>query len=127
MMQLKPIVEKVLADNLDARNDDHKLVFLTYKELGFNCQINDGAVILTLKESDLALIPAFESITRLRRQIQNVELRYLPTWGNVLVKRNFTEETVRAIFGESSNVFQNYIFIKTEGARYRQPHTVQMI
>lgn len=115
-------VETVLMQSEQARNDDKHLIFRVLEHLNVPLDKKNNALIISIDLLDS--LPSFESIRRIRQKIQNEEGRFLPTWGNVLVKRGFTEETVRAIFGESSNVFQNYIFIKTEGMRMRMPITV---
>lgn len=109
------LVEKVLSVNQDARNDDRYLIFQVLKL----CDVPGDKDSITLKFDKLDSLPSFESIRRFRQRIQNQELRYLPSWGNVLVRRGFSENEVRCIFGDYSETYQNYVFIKTEGARTR--------
>lgn len=116
MRTLKPIIERVLATHDSARNDDKLLVFYVYRELGFNCNLEHDSVVLVLSNDDLAKMPTFEAITRIRRHIQNKEGRYVPTYAHILVQRQFSQEMVRNIFGDNSNELNGYIFIKENGS-----------
>lgn len=109
------IVETVLRSDVEARNDDKKLIVGCLKELGL---IKNN--MLSVSADDLDKLPSFETITRIRRKIQNEEKRFIPTWANVLVKREFSEDTVKAVFGDSSNEYKQYIFIKSEGMRFKR-------
>lgn len=115
--QIYELVIDVLSKSIDARNDDKVLIFEVLKLTGAEFSEKDNAILI--KQSKLGDLPSFESIRRVRQKIQNGELRFLPTWGNALVKRGFTDDVVRSMFGDQSNVYQNYIFIKTEGMRLR--------
>lgn len=108
----------VLSSNVEARNDDKLLIFNVCKNLNVPLSAK-GELIISVEQ--LGNLPSFESIRRLRQKIQNEERRFLPTYGNVLCRRGFTQETVRSVFGESSNEYKNFMFIKSEGSRYRQP------
>lgn len=115
--ELRDTVEEVLAANEDARNDDKYLIYDVMKKKGVKeIRCVDGTTQLQLSLDDLEKIPSFESITRLRRKIQNDDKLYLPTHATVLHKRGFTEDVVRAVFGDHSNILGRYIFIATEGS-----------
>lgn len=111
-------IVNVLSSSVEARNDDKVLIFNICKNLKVPLSPS-GELIISLER--LGDLPSFESIRRLRQKIQNEEGRFIPTYGNVLCKRGFTQDLVRSVFGESSNEYQNYIFIKTEGSRFKQP------
>lgn len=117
---LKPIVEEVLSQDLDSRNGDKYLIYNVLKKLGVKeLTTADQSKQLQISLDQLESLPSFESITRLRRKIQNDEKRYLPTYAKVLHSRGFSEDTVRAVFGDHSNILGRYIFIASEGA-YRK-------
>lgn len=122
--ELYTLVESTLSKSEESCNDDKCLIFNIFKELGCFSKEADALII---KQSQLSDLPSFESIRRIRQKIQNEEGRFLPTYGNVLVKRGFTEQTVRSIFGESSKTYQAYIFIKTEGARSKVAYEVATV
>ena len=63
----KQIVEELLRDDPRCRKDDKWLIIQTLKKLGFSFYID---------YRDLEDIPAFETITKCRRKIQNEENKY---------------------------------------------------
>lgn len=63
----KQIVEELLRDDPRCRNDDTWLVIQVFRKLGFKFYIN---------HDDLKKLPAFETITKSRRKIQNEENKY---------------------------------------------------
>lgn len=65
--KIKEIVEKLLKEDPRTRTDDKWLIIQTLRKLGFDFYID---------YRDLKDIPAFETITRTRRTIQNQENRY---------------------------------------------------
>lgn len=122
MKELKKVVEKVLSENLYARNEDHILIFKVYEELGFDCAVSDFSIKFRmgfLCVESLKNLPSCESITRLRRQIQNVEKKFLPTDLDVLLRRRFTDEDVKLFFGEQSSLYDDFRFVFTRGERIK--------
>ncbi len=65
---IKTIVEGVLEDDEKARDNDIWLILQTLRRMGFHIFINYG---------EIHKIPSFETITRIRREIQNKEGRFL--------------------------------------------------
>ena len=63
----KQIVEELLRDDPRCRRDDKWLIIQTLKKLGFSFYID---------YRDIKDIPAFETITKCRRKIQNEENKY---------------------------------------------------
>lgn len=61
------IVRELLRDDPRCRDDDKWLIIQTLKKLGFKFWID---------YKDLKNIPAFETITKSRRKIQNEENKY---------------------------------------------------
>lgn len=64
------LVEKVLKENIDTRNDDFTLIFRVYKEINEDLVLRElfFQVMLDHKKYNL---PSFSSITRARRKLQN--------------------------------------------------------
>ncbi len=73
-MRIKDFVEKVLKENGQARNDDFLLVMNVYVKMGFARKFPLGIMI---KYQGIESAPSFETITRIRRQIQNEENRFI--------------------------------------------------
>lgn len=80
--QTRKIVEKLLKEDPRCRDDDTWLIIQTLRKMGF---------VFYIEYSDLHKIPAFETITRTRRIIQNKENRYndfIPEEGVTYEKTN---------------------------------------
>ncbi len=70
--KIKDVVEKVLKYNPDTRNNDFGLVMRVYISMGFAKKTKKGILIGFINIEDA---PSFETITRVRREIQNTENR----------------------------------------------------
>jgi len=81
--QVYDIVNEELMLYEQCRNDDKYLIWRVLRK------INPDFLV---SFDDFKKSPSFESITRSRRKIQNVDGRYLPTSAEVLVKRGISEE-----------------------------------
>jgi hypothetical protein len=64
---LKSVVARVLKKNEQARNDDRILILEVLRELGFKIYVDYNF---------LEAMPQFESITRVRRDLQNNEQKF---------------------------------------------------
>jgi len=84
MKRTKDLVKEILAQDERARNDDKWLIL---KVVGRITRIY-------IPYQDLEKIPSFETITRVRRKIQNEEKLYLPT-KKVKGLRQDKEETIQ--------------------------------
>jgi len=82
---VKAIVEYLLLTDERNRNDD--------KWLTWNVMRHFTPIYIPFE--DFEKIPSFESITRIRAQIQNVEKRYLPTKPEVVAKRQNRQRVFR--------------------------------
>lgn len=80
-------VEEVLKENPKAREDDFLLVIAVYVKLGYAKRIPLGVQIMY---ENIEFAPAFETITRTRREIQNTEQR-LQASDEVILRRVFQE------------------------------------
>ena len=91
--QTKKIVIDVLRHNVRARNDDK---YLTFRVLQRILSKDEASQLLSISLTDLARLPAFETIKRIRARIQNDEGMFLPTSAEVRRKRGIREEVFRA-------------------------------
>jgi hypothetical protein len=64
---LKSTVSRILKRNELARNDDRVLILEVLKEMNFDIKVN---------YDQIDAMPSFESITRVRRMIQNDEQKF---------------------------------------------------
>lgn len=100
---IKGLVRKWLGEDLLCRNSDRRLMFVIWQYCqGLDC--NDW-------RSFSQCIGA-ESITRVRREIQNVDGEYLPTDPQVLLQRGIQEDLIRRYFGERHSVTLGYFASK---------------
>ena len=93
--QLNTLVEQVLADDEESRNDDKRLTFKVMSQILTG---DKRAVFLTLRMCDLRRLPAFSAIARCRAKIQNRDHKYLPTKVEVRKKRKINEQDWRTYF-----------------------------
>lgn len=73
---IKRYVIEVLKENEKARDDDFLLCIHVFLKMGFAHRIPLGIVI---HYDQVDYFPAFETITRLRREIQNNQGKYKPS------------------------------------------------
>lgn len=66
--KIKPYVMEVLEENKEARDDDFLLTMSVYVKMGFARKLPLGVMI---EYKNLEFAPAFETITRIRREIQH--------------------------------------------------------
>jgi len=90
----RELVESIMTQEVNTRNSDKDLVFSVLRELGIAKDTKHGYYIL---KKDIDKMPAFESITRIRRKIQNDEGRLLPTNPEVLKERRLLEAEMQDI------------------------------
>jgi hypothetical protein len=83
---LKGIIEKILAENPQTRNNDMLLIKKVYAQFGVNVVISEGFK---------SYIPPFESITRIRRKLQ--ENGQFQADLNIYEQRSANEEEMRNI------------------------------
>ncbi len=79
----KQVVEELLRDDPRCRKDDKWLIIQTLKKLGFSFYID---------YRDIEDIPAFETITKCRRKIQNEENKYHADGDEFIPEENVTYE-----------------------------------
>lgn len=103
-LQAKEIVEQLLSTDERARNDDLWLILQVWQKM--------QQIKLYIPYEDMNRMISPETITRVRRQIQNTESRLLPTNMQVCMKRKVKEDVLRAFYGESSRQLENFRFIK---------------
>lgn len=93
--KLNDLVEQVLADDEESRNDDKRLTFKVMSQILTG---DKKAKFLTLRMLDLRKLPAFSAITRCRAKIQNVDHKYLPTREGIREKRRINEQAWQTYF-----------------------------
>lgn len=71
---IKQVVEDILREYPQTRDDDFLLCIRVYIRMNYAHSLPEGKIQIDLKNIQYA--PAFETITRLRRQIQYEEKKY---------------------------------------------------
>ncbi len=87
------IVLDILRTDTRSRNDDK---YLTFRVLQQKLHGDPKGQLLSISLSDLKDLPAFETIKRVRAQIQNVEKKFLPTEAAVRRRRRIREDDFAA-------------------------------
>lgn len=102
---MREIVLVVLETSERARNDDNHLILCVMKRLGEKITVRHSATrnrtVIDWKDITIEDLGSFETITRVRREIQNDEGKFLPTDKEIAIKRRIREETIRAYYGET--------------------------
>ena len=107
----RDVVEEVLEEDKLSRNNDKWLIFKVLQKMGFNVQLENGYLKFELELCDMYKFPSFETITRVRREIQNDLGKYLPTDPMVMHQRKIKEEIIRKYYGEDWH-YQEFINLK---------------
>ena len=88
--KVSDIVLKLLKEDDRAKNDDKWLTYRVFREY----------TNIYIPFEDFQIIPSFETVSRVRRKIQNVDKLYQPTSAEVINKRtkrkNIFKEMMRA-------------------------------
>lgn len=103
---IKDFVEQALKEYPETRNNDFLLCIHVYLKMGFAHRIPLGVVI---HYENIEFAPAFESITRARREIQNDENRLKPS-EEVQEKRERHRQEIHAYYSTKQsrlNTFPN--------------------
>mgnify|MGYP003394474774 CR=1 FL=1 len=94
-----------LRNNPESRNDDKVLILDVWREQGLLTE-RDGK--LMIRKSDVRLLAQPETITRVRRELQNDRGEFLPTNPQVLARRHIKEKIVREYYGANTGIFQEF-------------------
>ena len=93
LLKVDWLVRKFLRDDPDTRNCDK---LLTVKI--FQVFLRQSGNQLTINLDQLAGLPSFETVKRLRAKVQNVEKLYPPTDQSIFKRRRMKQEDFREIF-----------------------------
>lgn len=95
----KKLVEVVLNKKPLSRDDDKLLIIYCLKLQGMKVtQTKEKTYTWEFTLQDLEQMKSFETITRVRREIQNTEGKYLPTNPEIARQRKIREETIREYY-----------------------------
>lgn len=87
--KVNEIVEELLNKDVRCRNDDKWLTYCVMRRF----------TNIYIPFEDFKKIPAFETIKRVRANIQNKQLRFLPTIQEVAKRRKMREDIFHKTFG----------------------------
>jgi len=108
-LDVDKVVEELLASDERCRNDDTWLILQFWEK--------KQAIKIMIPQDQIGdLIPA-ETITRMRRKIQNNDHKYLPTDENVIIKRKIRQEVVHDIFSTTRPDLVNAVIMKRYAVR----------
>ena len=88
IMKVSEMVEEILKEDERSRNDDTWLIYKVCRKI----------TNIFIPYEDFKKLPAFETITRVRRKFQNKDNKYLPTSKDVRFKRGIREVIFREEF-----------------------------
>ena len=83
--KVSDIVLKILKEDDRAKNDDKWLTYKVFREY----------TNIYIPFEDFQIIPSFETVSRVRRKIQNTDKLYQPTSVDVINKRNKRKYTFK--------------------------------
>lgn len=109
---MKRLVFDVLSKDEMSRNDDWRLVLLVLERMGEQMVRSGEVLVWHIDLNRTRGIQRFETVRRVRQEIQNVDGKWLPTDPNVLVRRKIREDAIREYYGEYSEVAQAYFSLK---------------
>ena len=96
---IKGLVRNWLRDDLLSRNSDKRLMFVIWTDY-------QGLDLSEWKSFACGLCA--ESITRVRREIQNVDGEFLPTEPSIIVQRGIQEVLIRKWYGDKHKVTEGW-------------------
>lgn len=100
----KELVRSVMNKFISTRNNDTLLIFRCWEQLGIYIDFTGSHIEMLASENELLNAPSAETITRCRREIQNVENDLLPTNMAVLDKRRIREDHIREYYATDSYI-----------------------
>lgn len=101
-LKTKEGVESLLANDERCRNDDLWLILRYWESMQH--------ITLQIPFDQLSAMTSAETITRVRREIQNKENKYLPTKADVLIKRRIRQETIHDYYsGQNPKLVEDVI------------------
>lgn len=108
---MKELVRHVLKESARARNEDSWLILKCLEARGVlivqkDENLKEEAVLIPY--SSISEIGSFETIRRVRQEIQNTDGDFLPTDPAVLVKRRIREEAIREYYADNPEKLQEY-------------------
>lgn len=106
-MTIKQVVNDVLREYPETRNNDFLLCIHTYIRMGF---AHKGQTKIIIDFKNIESAPSFETITRFRREIQNNEKRYQAT--QEIQKRRRDQEQAFYMRYSKLNTFPNSLYSK---------------
>jgi len=124
LVGVKVLVREILSSESRARNDDRFLILCFLRRRGFDVRselvpvlvggrfVEKPHIVLRVPEDEWGCVPAFETITRVRREIQNRDGEFLPTDPLVLVQRGIREELVREYYVGRPDVVERFVVEK---------------
>jgi hypothetical protein len=104
---MKLLVRDVLRESERARNDDAYLVMKVLERRSLIIVKKNEAFplgVILLPFEHIAEFGAFETVRRVRQEIQNVDKEFLPTDYDVCVKRRLRSEAVRLFYAKKMEV-----------------------
>ena len=99
----RELVKKVLEADERCRNNDLWMVLSAWREQGVKIYLDYNLL-------DQMFTP--ETLTRVRRDIQNSNGLFLPTDPNVLVHRSIKEETIRKSYSNNNRLLLEFQTLK---------------
>ena len=115
---MKQLVWDILSKDTRARNDDKWLIIEVLKKKGIRAEWRkytpggSNWIQIDMTEEQLGEMPAFETITRVRRDIQNNDGQWLPTDPQVIYQRKIREEIIREYYGNDQKMLSDYTTLR---------------
>ena len=106
--ETKKIVVALLQKEERCRNDDRWLIFRFMEHRGVDIKIDDDTMKINIPLDKFCDIPNFETIRRVRAEIQNDDGKLLPTDPKVLIKRRIREGLIREYYSNNKQMIYDW-------------------
>lgn len=102
--EAKKLVKEILKEDIRARNSDLWLCLQVW--------IKKQNIKLLIPQNQIKDMITPETITRVRRKIQNDDNEFLPTNPQVLIHRQFKEAVLKRFYSNNQTILNEYFNLK---------------
>ena len=107
-LRMKDIVWRTLQADLRARNDDKWLIIKVLEATNQQIVIGKDAIVWHIPIEELGSVPNFETIRRVRAEIQNKDKEWLPTDPQVLYDRAIKADAIKTYYADNPELIEQW-------------------
>lgn len=106
--KMKDIVHEIMTNNERSRNDDKWLIIKVLEYTEQNIVIGQEAIVWHIPIEELGNVPNFETIRRVRAEIQNKDKELLPTDPQVLYDRAIKADAIKTYYADRKDLISQW-------------------